>query len=130
MSKAPEKFDGRHRSSPRPMVYFDGEGRQPPVLGRRRLEEDDRLIYPGSFHFTTNAAEVMAIVAGACRVRLKGESAWRPYAAGTSFPVAANSAFDIEVESGIRRIRLLVRLAGVGRGALAGHPGRAHLMSE
>ena len=51
--------------------------------------------------FTTNAAEVMAIVAGDCRVRLEGEGAWLPYSAGTSFSVAANSAFDIVVESGI-----------------------------
>ncbi len=49
------------------------------------------LIYPGSFTFTTGAPEVMEIIAGACKARLKGESAWRPYAAGTSFPVPAKS---------------------------------------
>ena len=43
----------------------------------------------------------MAIVAGSCRVRLQGESAWKDYAAGTAFSVPGNSAFDIAVESGL-----------------------------
>ena len=100
MSTAPEKFDGVSVVT-KANVYFDGKVVSHTVFTADGSKKTIGLIYPGSFNFTTNAAEVMAIVAGACRVRLKGESAWKPYAAGTSFPVAANSAFDIEVESGI-----------------------------
>lgn len=100
MSKAPEKFDGVSVVT-KANVYFDGKVVSHTVFTADGAKKTIGLIYPGSFTFTTGAPEVMAIVAGACRVRLKGESAWKPYAAGTSFPVAANSAFDIEVTSGI-----------------------------
>jgi len=100
MSKAPEKFDGVSVVT-KANVYFDGKVVSHTVFMADGAKKTIGLIYPGSFNFTTNAAEVMEIVAGSCRVRLKGESAWKQYAAGTSFPVAADSAFDIEVQSGI-----------------------------
>jgi len=100
MSRAPDKFDGVSVVT-KANVYFDGKVVSHTVFTADGSKVTIGLIYPGSFNFTTNTAEMMTIVAGACRVRLKGESSWRPYAAGTSFPVAANSAFDIEVESGI-----------------------------
>ena len=100
MSKAPDKFDGVSVVT-KANVYFDGKVVSHTILFPDGSKKTIGLIYPGSFNFTTNAAEVMAIVAGACRVRLKGESAWKSYPAGSSFPVAANSAFDIEVSAGI-----------------------------
>jgi uncharacterized protein YaiE (UPF0345 family) len=100
MPKAPEKFDGVSVVT-KANVYFDGKVVSHTIHLADGSRKSIGVIYPGSFHFTTNAPEVMAITAGACRVRLKGESAWHAYAAGTSFPVAGNSAFDIEVESGI-----------------------------
>ncbi len=100
MSKAPEKFDGVSVVT-KANVYFDGKVVSHTIFTADGLKKTIGLIYPGSFNFTTNAAEVMAIVAGGCRVRRKGERSWKSYTAGTSFPVAANSAFDIEVESGI-----------------------------
>ena len=59
------------------------------------------LIYPGSFFFGTGAAEIMEVVAGSCSVRLKGETEWKTYTAGTHFHVPAQSGFDITVETGI-----------------------------
>ena len=100
MSQAPDKFHGVSVVT-KANVYFDGKVVSHTVFFADGSKKSIGLIYPGSFNFTTNAAEVMAIVAGACRVRLKGENSWKPYPAGSSFPVAANSAFDIEVESGI-----------------------------
>jgi len=100
MSKAPDKFDGVSVVT-KANVYFDGKVVSHTVFFPDGSKKTIGVIYPGSFNFTTNAAEVMAIVAGDCRVRLKGESTWQAYTAGTSFPVAANSAFDIEVVSGI-----------------------------
>ena len=82
-------------------VYFDGKVVSHTVNFPDGTKKTIGLIYPGSYTFTTGAPEVMAIVAGACRARLKGESAWRDYGAGTAFAVPGNSAFDIAVESGI-----------------------------
>ena len=51
----------------------------------------------GSYHFGTDAAEVMELLQGACRVKLAGSEQWVEYQAGQSFDVAGNSSFDIEV---------------------------------
>ena len=100
MSAAPERFDGVSVAT-KANVYFDGKVVSHTVNFPDGSKKSIGLIYPGSYTFTTGAPEVMAIVAGACRARLKGESAWRDYGAGTAFAVPGNSAFDIAVESGI-----------------------------
>ena len=100
MTKTPEKFDGVSVAT-KANVYFDGKVVSHTVHFADGSKKTIGLIYPGSFTFSTGAPEVMEIVAGACRVRLKGESAWKDHGAGTSFAVPGNSAFDIAVESGI-----------------------------
>lgn len=55
------------------------------------------MILPASLTFNTGVPEIMEGVAGACRVRLKGESEWKTYGAGESFSVPGNSSFEIEV---------------------------------
>ena len=100
MSAAPEKFEGVTVVA-KANVYFDGKVVSHTVNFADGSKKTIGLIYPGSFTFTTGAPEVMAIVAGACKARLKGESAWKDYAAGSAFSVPENSAFDIAVESGI-----------------------------
>ena len=100
MSAAPERFDGVSVAT-KANVYFDGKVVSHTVHFPDGSKKTIGLIYPGSFTFSTGAPEVMAIVAGSCRVRLTGESAWTDYAAGAAFAVPANSAFDIAVESGI-----------------------------
>ena len=82
-------------------VYFDGR-----VVSHTILFPDDSkktlgLIYPGKFHFGTDKAERMEIVAGSCSVKLDGQTAVQNYAAGKFFDVPAKSGFDIEVSSGI-----------------------------
>ena len=52
---------------------------------------------PGTYNFGTNEAELMEIIDGDVEVKLKGETSWNKYTAGTSFDVVANSAFDIKV---------------------------------
>lgn len=82
-------------------IYFDGKV----VSHTLRFPDGSRktlgLIYPGSFHFATGAAERMEVVAGSCRVKPDGASAWQAYGADQSFEVPAKSGFDIEVASGI-----------------------------
>ena len=100
MSAAPERFDGVSVAT-KANVYFDGKVVSHTVNFPDGSKKTIGLIYPGSYTFSTGAPEVMAIVAGACRARLKGESDWREYGPGTSFAVPGSSAFDIAVETGI-----------------------------
>ncbi len=82
-------------------VYFDGKVVSHSVLFADGSKKTIGLIYPGSFHFGTNAAERMEIVAGDCRVKLDGQTQWKEYGANQVFEVPAKSGFDIEVKQGI-----------------------------
>ena len=82
-------------------VYFDGKVVSHTVVFPDGTKKTLGLIYPGSFHFGTQAPERMQIVAGSCRARLDGQSEWKAYAAGGEFRVPGASGFDIAVESEI-----------------------------
>ena len=82
-------------------VYFEGRVVSHTILLPDGAKKTLGLIYPGAFHFGTGKAERMEITAGACRVKIDGDPTARDYAAGTSFDVAANSGFDIEITDGI-----------------------------
>jgi len=82
-------------------VYFDGKVVSHTVLLPTGGKKTLGLIYPGSYHFGTDASERMQIVAGSCRVQLDGSAEWRDYAAGTHFDVPGKSGFTIEVGGGI-----------------------------
>jgi purine/pyrimidine-nucleoside phosphorylase len=82
-------------------VYFDGNVVSYTLL----LPDGERktlgLIRPGSFHFNTDAPELMEIIDGTCRVTIDGESEVRVHASGSQFHVPGKSGFGIVVESGI-----------------------------
>ena len=82
-------------------VYFDGKVVSHTLIlpdgGKKTLG----LIYPGTYHFGTDLAEIMEITAGACTVTLDGEADNEIYDTGCSFDVPAKSGFTITVESGI-----------------------------
>jgi purine/pyrimidine-nucleoside phosphorylase len=82
-------------------VYFDGKVVSHTILLPDGTKKTLGLIYPGKFHFGTDKAERMEIVAGACSVKFDGQDAARPFAAGSAFEVAAKSGFDIEVADGL-----------------------------
>jgi uncharacterized protein YaiE (UPF0345 family) len=82
-------------------VYFEGKVVSHTIVCADGSKKTLGLIYPGEYHFGTDAAERMEITAGHCRVRLDGQGAWREYAAGSSFRVPAKSGFDIAVTSDI-----------------------------
>jgi purine/pyrimidine-nucleoside phosphorylase len=77
-------------------VYFDGKCVSHTVLFDDGTRKTLGVIFPSSLTFNTAAPEVMEVVGGKCRVRLKGESDWKEYGAGQSFHVPGESAFDIE----------------------------------
>jgi purine/pyrimidine-nucleoside phosphorylase len=81
-------------------VYFDGKVISHTLKFSDGSKKTLGLIYPGEFHFGTQAPERMDIVAGECRVKLDGTEAWVTYAAGSSFKVAGNSGFTISVGNG------------------------------
>lgn len=82
-------------------VYFDGKVVSHSIFFADGSKKTLGLIYPGNFHFGTDKAERMEIVAGSCFVKLDGESVTKEFAAGTHFDVPAKSGFDIEVRAGI-----------------------------
>jgi purine/pyrimidine-nucleoside phosphorylase len=82
-------------------VYFDGNVVSHTILLPSGEKKTLGLIRPGSYHFGTDAAERMEIVAGGCRVTLDGQTNRRDYAAGQTFEVPAKSGFSIEVPNGL-----------------------------
>ena len=82
-------------------VYFDGKVVSHSLLFPDGSKKTLGLIYPGKFHFGTDKAERMELVAGACRVQLGGQSRFENYSAGQVFDVPAKSGFDIEVATGL-----------------------------
>jgi uncharacterized protein YaiE (UPF0345 family) len=82
-------------------VYFDGKVVSHTLRFSDGTKKTLGLIYPGEYHFGTDAAERMDILAGSCRVKLDGQTSVLDYAAGASFEVPAKSGFNIVVADGI-----------------------------
>lgn len=82
-------------------IYFDGKVVSHTVLSADGAKKTLGLIFPGTFHFGTEKAERMEIVAGSCSVKVDGQTTLQNYTHGASFDVPAKSGFDIEVKSGI-----------------------------
>ena len=82
-------------------VYFDGKVVSHSVLFPDGTKKSVGVICPGQYTFNTGVPEVMEIISGSCRARIKGESEWKSHPAGTAFKIAGNSAFDIAVDAGI-----------------------------
>ena len=82
-------------------VYFEGKVVSHSLLFPDGSKKTLGLIYPGKFHFGTDKAERMELVAGSCTVKLDGQSTTQAYTGGQHFDVPAKSGFDIEVTSGI-----------------------------
>jgi len=82
-------------------VYFEGKVVSHSILFPDGSKKTLGLIYPGKFHFGTDKAERMEIVAGQCAVKLDSEPTAKSYSTSQAFEVPAKSGFDIEVKSGI-----------------------------
>ena len=52
---------------------------------------------PGDYEFGTSQNETMTVVSGALTVKLPGSNEWARFAAGSSFEVAANQQFQLQV---------------------------------
>jgi uncharacterized protein YaiE (UPF0345 family) len=76
-------------------TYFEGKV-QSVGYERNGRKATVGVIDPGEFHFGTDAAERMTVVAGELWAKLPGESGWRAFPAGTTFEVPAKSGFDVK----------------------------------
>jgi uncharacterized protein YaiE (UPF0345 family) len=77
-------------------LYFDGKCVSHTVLFPDGTKKTCGVIFPSTLTFNTGAPEEMEINSGVCQVKLAGSDTWQTYAAGQSFSVPGNSAFDIE----------------------------------
>lgn len=100
MASVPSEFKGVTAVT-KANVYFDGKVVSHSILFPDNSKKTLGLIYAGKFHFGTDKAERMEIVAGTCAVKLDGQTQVNTYSAGQYFDVPAKSGFDIEVASGI-----------------------------
>ena len=74
--------------------YFDSKV-QSVAFERNGRKASVGVILQGEYYFGTEAAERMSVISGELSVRIKGESDFRGYPAGTSFEVPAKSGFDV-----------------------------------
>jgi uncharacterized protein YaiE (UPF0345 family) len=74
--------------------YFDGKV-QSVGFQRHGRRATVGVIDVGEFHFGTDAPERMTVVSGELQARLPGETAFRPFPAGTTFEVPGKSGFDV-----------------------------------
>jgi len=69
MASIPAEFKGVTAVT-KANVYFDGKVVSHSILFPDGSKKTLGLIYPGKFHFATDKAERMEIVAGSCSVKL------------------------------------------------------------
>ena len=77
-------------------VYFDGKCVSHTVLFADGTKKTVGVIFPSNLTFNTAAPEVMELNAGACNIKISGQSEWKTYRAGEKFSVPGNTSFDIE----------------------------------
>jgi purine/pyrimidine-nucleoside phosphorylase len=82
-------------------IYFDGKVISHTLVNAEGDKKTLGLIYSGKYHFGTELAEDMIVVAGSCTVKLDGSEETRAYTDGDTFSIPANSGFDITVSEGI-----------------------------
>ena len=69
-------------------VYFDGKVVSHTIVLADGSKKTLGMIYPGQFHFDTDQAERMEIIAGTCSVKVKGNTSVIDYVAGQHFDLS------------------------------------------
>lgn len=80
-------------------VYHDGNVTSRSIVTAEGEMKTLGLMLAGNYRFSTEAAEVMEVLQGSCRVKLADDQDWASYSEGESFNVPANAHFDIEVDA-------------------------------
>jgi hypothetical protein len=100
MANIPAEFDGV-RVLTKANVYFDAKVISHSVMFGDGSKKTLGVIQPGRYHFNTDKAERMEIVAGQCEAQLDGQATTAKYKAGEFFDVPGKSGFTIEVSGGL-----------------------------
>jgi purine/pyrimidine-nucleoside phosphorylase len=100
MSKVPEQFVGVTAVT-KANIYFNGSVVSHAIILPDGSKKTLGLIYPGKYHFNTEAPEKMEIISGQCKVLLDGNDKGHSYGPGDFFDVAGKSGFSIEVTKDI-----------------------------
>jgi len=79
-------------------VYHNGKVSSRSIITEQGETKTLGFMLAGDYHFNTDAAEIMEVLAGSCVVRLSGSNAWQTYSEGQSFDVPEKSAFDIKID--------------------------------
>lgn len=82
-------------------VYFEGRVVSHTIVAPDGAKKTLGLIYPGTYHFGTAAAELMEITDGSCEVTLDGSTETKTINAGGAFEVPSQSGFTISVKEEI-----------------------------
>ena len=82
-------------------VYFDGRVVSHSITLPDGSNKSLGVMFPGTYRFTTGAAELMEITDGSCEVTIDGTNTTRFIPTDESFNVDANSGFSITVHGGI-----------------------------
>ena len=80
-------------------VYFEGAVTSRTVIFADGSKKTLGIMMPGEYEFSTDAAELMEIMAGEMEVLLPEQKEWQTYTEGDSFHVPANSRFKLQVQS-------------------------------
>ena len=78
--------------------YFDGNVKSL-SLKTDTLPATVGVMEPGLYVFNTGEKEKITVIRGCLKIKLSESADEIAYAAGESFEVAANNAFDVNVES-------------------------------
>lgn len=81
-------------------LYFDGRVVSHSVELPDGSKKTLGVMFPGTYKFSTVAAELMEIIDGSCEVTIDGSDTTRFIPTDESFNVDANSGFTITVNSG------------------------------
>ncbi len=82
-------------------IYFDGRVISHSILHADSSKQTLGVIFPGTYHFGTDAAEKMEITDGNCSVILDGSSESKTFDTDSCFEIPAKSGFTITVSEGL-----------------------------
>ena len=77
--------------------YFDGKVKSI-AFQTATLPATVGVMDIGEYEFSTSKKEVMTVVSGCLKVKLPGEDSFVDYVGGSSFEVAADKTFQLQVE--------------------------------
>jgi purine/pyrimidine-nucleoside phosphorylase len=76
-------------------VYFGGKVTSRTVVFPNGEKKTLGIMLPGDYEFSTDAKEIMEVLAGSMDVLLPGAAEYRTYKAGDVFEVPAKSSFKL-----------------------------------